>query len=425
MKFIEKFISASTFKDLSTLIGGTAISAVIPIITAPIMARLFSPENYGLLAVFLSVNGLISVVLVSGYSQAIMLPKNVLKAKQIVWFSLFITLGISILCLIFIGLLFLYSNFSKTFEISIWFFLIPFTVFFGGVASTLNIWANRVKEYKNIAKNRITQALLTAGIQIFLGIVIKGETGLLIGLVFGQVYSAVALVLVFYYKKSANNIGSPIIRRFRSVANDYKKLVLFSTPSEFINNLINQMPIFLLTYFGGISGQTLVGNFSFTQRFLGLPQQFLSSSIVDIFKQKAADNYRESENCRPIFVKTAKVLTLLAIIPFIIFFLFAPQIFIFVFGDKWFLAGVFSKYLSILFFLRFIVSPLSYTFILAGKFTEDFLIHLIFFVTLLVGFYIGNYFLEDKKYLVLVYSLIYSSIYILYFVRSYKFSKTI
>ncbi len=416
---LDKFISPGTFKNISTLMTGTVISAIIPILTAPIMSRIFAASNYGVLGLYMSISGLIGVLAYSHYTQAIMLPKENSEARQVVWFAISFSTVVSLCAMLVFIMLYFFTNVISSSEIHLWYFFIPVSIFLNGVNAAILTWANRLQSYKQLSYNRVIQALITVVVQITLGILIKNETGLMVGLLTGQLVSVVLLVWKFGTKLETG-IGSFESAGFKKIAVQYKNLLFYSTPSEFINNLINQTPIFLLQKFGGIS---YVGYYSFTQRFLGLPQMFLSSAIVDIFKQKASALYSHTGNCRPLFIKTFKVLTGLAIVPAIVAVLFAPQIFTFVFGARWLTAGIFAQYLSVMFFFRFIASPLSYIYIIAGKLKEDFLIHLFFLFLTTASFYLSNLFFEDKKIMILNYAIAYSFVYIIYLVRSYKFSK--
>lgn len=417
---VEKIVSKQTLRNISTLMGGTLIAAIIPIISAPVMSRLYEPKFYGVLGLYMSVTGLVGILAYTNYAQAIMMAKEDDDSKQIVWFSLLISFIISCLCVLIILLISGFTNLIHDSEAGSWYFFVPLSVFFNGINYILLIWANRIKNYRNLAFNRVIQAIITVTIQIVLGLKLKDETGLMAGLLFGQFLSAFLLVLEFYFKNKTFHIGKPDFGKFRHIAKKYRNFPLYSTPSEFINNFINQTPIFFLQKFGGAS---YVGNFTFTQRFLGLPQQFLSSAIVDVFKQKASEAYNHTGNCRQIYVKTLKLLSGLAFVPFVIVVFFAPQIFSFVFGDKWAEAGVFAQFLSILFFFRFIVSPLSYVYFIAGRNKEDFALHILFLLLTSIAFYTGNYFFEDKKMMIVCYSIVYSMMYIGTLLRSYKFSK--
>jgi O-antigen/teichoic acid export membrane protein len=416
---LKKFISPGTAKNISTLMTGTVISAIIPIITAPIMSRLFTANDYGILGLYMSISGLIGVIAYSHYSQAIMLPKDDEDARQVLWFSAFFSTVVSLIALVAFIVLLYFTKYINTSSLRFWFFFIPVSIFLNGVNAILLIWANRMQKYLQLSYNRVIQALITAIVQIVIGLLVKNETGLLIGLLLGQSLSVLLLLRVFF-NTGEFGIGKPDTREFKKIAGQYKRLLIYSTPSDFINNLINQTPIFLLQKYAGVS---YVGYYNFTQRFLGLPQQFLSSAIVDVFKQKASYNYSQYGNCREVFVKTFKVLSLIAIIPFVIIILFAPSLFSFAFGQQWYNAGIFAQFLGIMFFFRFIISPLTYVYIIAGKMKEDFVLHIAFLVLTTASFYISNLLFENKNFMILIYACTYSIVYLVYLIRSYKFSK--
>lgn len=415
---LHKIVSAKTFTSLTTLFSGTFISTLIPILFAPVMTRIFTTSDYGVLGLYMSIGGLIGVLAYSHYPQSIMLTKEDESARQAMWFSIAFSTMAAFFTLLVLLALYFFSDTVKSSPLQYWLLLIPFSVFFNGLSASIMVWANRHQAYKVLASNRIIQAVLTVIIQITFGLLINNETGLLLGLIMGQFTSAF-LLWIRFRKEGNDSLRKPQLNTFKAVAFEYRKLLFFSTPSNFINNLINQTPIFLLQKFGGTA---YVGSYNFTQRILGIPQLFLSSAIVEVFKQKAALAYNTNGNCREIFVKTGKALFLLAIVPFTLIILFSPSIFAFVFGEEWRMAGEFARFLGVLFFFRFIVSPLSYVYYIAGKLKEDFWIHILFLIVTTASFYIGDLLFPEKKYLLLLYSISYSSVYILTFFRSYKFA---
>lgn len=418
---LDKYISAGTFTNLTTLFSGTVLSTIIPIVFAPVMTRIFTTSDYGVLGLYMSISGLIGVMAYVHYPQAIMLSKDDENARQVMWFSIGFSSAVALLSLVIFVFLFLLSHRVATSPLKFWWFFIPLSILFNGISASMMVWANRHQQYKILASNRVIQAVLTVTIQIGFGLAFNNETGLVMGLLMGQLTSAFLLWLRFR-KRGKASLNKPEIKTFKRIAVEHRKLLFYSTPSEFINNLINQTPIFLLQKFGGTA---YVGSYNFTQRLLGMPQLFLSSAIVEVFKQKATAAYNSAGNCRDIFLKTFKALGLLAILPFTLIILFSPSVFAFVFGEEWRMAGEFARFLGILFLFRFVISPLSYMYYIAGKFKEDFIIHILFLITTTLSFYIGNLFVEETKYLILVYALTYTSVYMVYLIRAFQFSKGI
>jgi teichuronic acid exporter len=182
-----------------------------------------------------------------------------------------------------------------------------------------------------------------------------------------------------------------------------------------VNNGINQLPVFLLGY---LSSTSAVGYYNMNQRILGLPIYFVSNSLGEVFRQRASEDFHQKGSCRPIFIKTLKVLLLLSIVPFAIITLWGQDIFAWALGEKWRNAGVYTQALALMFFFRFIANPLSYVYVIAGNLKGDFLNHIYFFVSsLLILYFLIPVSVTTALF---AFSLNYSLIYIMVLFRSYQ-----
>ena len=74
---------------------GTTIAQAIPIAISPILTRMYSPESFGVLAIFISVATVISVIANLRYQLAIVQPKKDEDAAAIVILSMIIAAIIS------------------------------------------------------------------------------------------------------------------------------------------------------------------------------------------------------------------------------------------------------------------------------------------------------------------------------------------
>ena len=149
----------------------------------------------------------------------------------------------------------------------------------------------------------------------------------------------------------------------------------------------------------------------------------LSTAVSEVFRQRASADYARLKNCSEIYKKTFKSLVLIGIGPFLIFLLLSPELFAFVFGSTWRYSGELAQVMALLFFCRFIISPLSSLYYIAGKQKEDFILHGWMAVSTAAVMYFGGQIFSEPKHLVLAYVLNYASIYSIYLVRSRTFSK--
>lgn len=133
---------------------------------------------------------------------------------------------------------------------------------------------------------------------------------------------------------------------------------LYSMPADFINVFSNQLPIFFI---GAKFGTISVALYALTVRVLGAPISLLAGSILTVFKEKAATEYREKGQCVDAYLYALRSLLTIALIPFCIAWLLAESAFALIFGESWRNAGQIAQILIPMYFLKFIASPLGYT----------------------------------------------------------------
>src|SRR5262245_30412759 len=83
---------------------GTTLAQAIPIAVAPILTRLYNPEDFGVFALLMSVISVIGVIATARYELAIMLPKEDADAVNILILSVIITTFVSAVTCLFIFL---------------------------------------------------------------------------------------------------------------------------------------------------------------------------------------------------------------------------------------------------------------------------------------------------------------------------------
>ncbi len=71
-----KITKGSFLHNIAVLATGTALAQIIPLLASPILTRLYSPEAFGLFAVFIAIIMSISPAVMGSYELAIVLPKR-------------------------------------------------------------------------------------------------------------------------------------------------------------------------------------------------------------------------------------------------------------------------------------------------------------------------------------------------------------
>ena len=173
-------------RNVLTLMTGTTIAQAIPIAISPILTRIYTPEDFGVFALYMSVASILSVIAAGRYELAIMLPKKDEDAINIVALSILISFFISFISFLVI---FLFNakitNLLGNSEISNWLYFIPITVLLTGMYRSFNYWSNRKKQYKRLATSKIIQSFTTSSTNLSMGFGGFGASGLILGGVLG------------------------------------------------------------------------------------------------------------------------------------------------------------------------------------------------------------------------------------------------
>ena len=206
--FFKKVKSDNFLKDTNILLIGTIISQIIVIATVPILSRIFSPKDYGLLTLFNSILVITANIVTLSYPIRIILPKKYLESLQLVIISILLSLGIGIILLLLSFLL--PNSFINLINVGILGRWLPFAIIGGillSITNTLNYWFNRNSLYKRIAILQVMQSIILAFFSLVLGFL-----SIVDGLVFAQIFAFSTSIIIFIlfselkYKKE-NFIG--------------------------------------------------------------------------------------------------------------------------------------------------------------------------------------------------------------------------
>ncbi|WP_063856850.1 lipopolysaccharide biosynthesis protein [Grimontia celer] len=414
---IRKIIPRSEFsRNVITLMTGTAVAQAIPIAISPILTRIYSPDEFGLFAIFMAIVSILGVVSTGRYELAIMLPKKDEDALYVAISSFFICslLSVVILAIVVVSGDALSILLDKP-KIKKYLYLVPFFIFVSGSYQTLNYWLNRKKRYKTISLNRTVQSGTSNFSQLGFG-VLGQSYGLIVGTLMGQIFS-----LLFLFRSSdglkPKSFKIKKIKLF-SIMRKYSDFPKFDVPSSLINIAANQMPSILLA---SIFGGAVSGYYYLTQRVLQAPITLISSSVLDVFKQKASEDYKSYGNCKSIFRKTFLTLTLISLPPSLVLYIYIEDLFSIIFGEQWKESGTYAKILIPALCLRFIVNPLSFMIYVAQKQVVNLFGMSLLFIMVLVGIIISDTSTEAIASI----SISFVTVYLLYLFVSARIAKAI
>lgn len=388
-RIILRLLPKSRFaRSVTLLAGGAAAGQAIIVAASPILTRLYSPEDFGVLAVFASLLGILGVVASLRYQLAIPLPENDEEAANVTVLSLLIVVGSSILTAAIV--IPFRSPISEALNVPLladYIWLLPLGLLLTGFYEVFNYWAIRKKEFSAIAQTRLTQSLGMVGVQI--GGHAIGPMALLMGRVFGQAAGIFRLVKVVLNNRSqfltVNLVG------LVASSKKYRSFPLVSTWSALSSSGGAQLPPLLIAM---IMGPAAAGLYALTSRVMSLPIGVISKSMGDVFYSEAIDAKAEGALgflVADIYSKMVFVgLPVAAVLVFS-----APEVFRVLFGDSWARSGELASWMTVGVFFQFVTTPPGRVFLILERHGYALFFQFFFLLTSLVSIAVGGLWYED------------------------------
>lgn len=388
----------------------------------PFLSRIYLPEEYAIVTIFLSVNALIAPFATLSYHHALIVETDDDRAKKAFNLNMAINAIFFVVALLLV-LLFnrAICNYFNNQELAVVLPLAPVFVFLSTVNVLFTYWANRKKEYRIISQARILNSLLYPAMALGIGLLWRGYAGLFIGVFTAMLTSTIYIVVAIRRKYGSIWQFSGMRGEFLRIMRANRKFMMFSLPVELLSNFLAQIPVFLIGKVGRNDMKDL-GYYNRSNMILGVPATLVSGSISEVFRQRAAEDLQRTGSCRQILLKVVKKLFLIAVVPFTLIVLFSDDIVRLLLGPKWMGASVFLKIMALMFFFKFVVSPVTYIMNLRHKQGLDLLMHVLLIVGIFITYFINQWLQLGLNTFMFLYSACYSLFYIIYFFICLKYS---
>lgn len=357
MELVTRLKNSQFVQSIAILATGTALAQAIPVLASPILTRLYTPSDFGLLALFLGIVSSISPAVCGRYEVASVLPNSDAHGKQVFVIALFFAVVISSLFLVFLGVAHSWIiQLIDAEKLGKWLYITAVALLLTGVFQAGLYYSNRLKRYKLMAKTKLVQAVVVVLISIILGMSGIGFTGLLIGNVLGLL---LATGYIYYANRFAltNGVFSNWNKKYILMSR-YREFPLFNASSSLLDGVTLSLPIFFLAHY---FPDSVVGYFALVLRIANAPMSFISQSISQVNLKKVVDLVNERREVAPYLYKLTFILIAIVSIPTVLFILWAPELFSIIFGSRWHEAGVYCQILMPALAMRFVASTLSST----------------------------------------------------------------
>ncbi len=354
-QFSTTTANGSILRNMMILASGTAGAQVIAFAAMPIITRIYSPSDFGVLSIFIAILSLLVPFATFRYSVAIPLPRRSQTAVSVLALSVLLSFAVAIFMTIvlFFSADYIFVLFSVSVLSQYW-WLLPIALLGAGVYETLVSWSTREKQFKIIAKTKMTQSIASSIVKIVLGFLAFKPFGLLIGHVVAQVAGIGSIVsqsqAVFLQNKKHITLS-----RIFFLAKRYSDFPKYQIASRFLLAFASQAPLMFVAW---LYDSEITGQLALSLMVLGIPIALIGSTMGQAYYGEIAKIGKKNvSKIKEITFSLIKKLFVLSIMPFLVLLLFGEVLFSFIFGVNWAQAGVFSSILAFYLVAQFISSP--------------------------------------------------------------------
>lgn len=331
MLSLKNITQSKLIRNSAKLLSANAIAQAIGLLVYPILSRLYTPEDFGLLNLFLGLGGLLVLLSTAEYQYAILLPREERKSKGAFQVCMVLLLSTTLLLVLTMPFRESIALCFKAERLVDYYFLLPIFVLLGGLWNVLNMYYTRKKLFNAVSAYQLSQSILSSGAKIALFYTPLQMGGLLYATVIASLGACVATISR-HLKSQLKELLSFDKLAIKTALTEYRKFPLFSLPRAFANNLSNTLPTLLLTPFFGLS---LVGYFSMAVTLAFRPIAMICNSIHQVLFQRVVEQVNLQQSIIGLF-KRYSLYTILLIIPiFVVLYILMPTLVIWLLGEGW------------------------------------------------------------------------------------------
>jgi O-antigen/teichoic acid export membrane protein len=358
---LSAMMSGDFFRDVAKLSIGTIGGRLITLAALPIATRLYTPEHFSLLAVYLAVVSTLGVAACLRLEIAIPIVDDDDVAANLLAVSLAalaLVFGIAVVVVLTLPELITQWLGNPGIEAYLW--LIPFGVILSGGYSAFQSWTTRARRFERLARTRVHQAAIGTGTILALGWAGVAPLGLLLGSILNIGAGGLNLAMQAR-RQDRQSFRAITFRGMQESLSQYRRYPIFSTPEAMFNVASLQLPILLIAAQGGAE----VGYLMLAMQLMTAPMALLGQSISQVYASRASEAKREGRLSQ-LTMKIMVRLMLIGFAPLILAGVLAPIVFPWIFGADWARAGEIVAWLVPWIALQFVASPVSIVMFVLG-----------------------------------------------------------
>jgi O-antigen/teichoic acid export membrane protein len=345
-------------RNVAVIAGSQALGQVITIGIAPVLTRLYGPEDYGVMAVWGGLLATLVGIAALRYDWTIPIPKEDRDAAALLILTFWIAGAVTVAVCVAVAVVW-WSDAALGWiqPLRPYAWLLPIGVLGAAVYQSLSVWVIRHQDLKPLARTRVTQAATGAGISLVGGLAGLGPIGLIAGHLTSQV-AGTRLLAVRVWRDHSALLRDVRLEDIVRVARRYMRTAFAACGSSFLNTAgLEWTPIVLAAYYAPRE----VGWFALSTRVVAVPIGLVGTSVAQAFWSEAAKSVHEDPQRLQLQFRRAARALMWVSVAVAGLGLTSPWFLHYIFGAReWAGMSLYTLYLTPLFVARVIVSPISH-----------------------------------------------------------------
>lgn len=272
------------------LAGGSAAGQAIVLLATPLLARLYTPAEFGAWNVFSSIASVLVVVACLRFEVAIPLPPDERTAFRLLVLASAAPIGMAALVLAGVAGIQLLGpgRWSLTSSGVLW--LLPLAVVAGGIYQAVTYWSTRRGAFGVAAQTKLIQGTASVAQQAGFGLLHPGALALVAGDVLSRGLGTFSLARLAA-ETARRELPAMNLRVLRETARAYRRFSLLGTVSAVINATALSLapPLFAALY-----GEDTAGHLGLGTRLIVAPATLLTMAVSQVLFARLASLANEA-----------------------------------------------------------------------------------------------------------------------------------
>lgn len=382
--FVSKIWNSPSVRDVGKLLSANVIAQALGLLIYPFLTRLYSPDDFGLLNLFMSIGGILALLSTSEYQNAILLPSQETEAAKVARTALSLLSGWVVLITLTIPFSDSIAHFFNAPELScVYWLLVPFVIA-SGCWAIYNSWLTRRREYGRISGYQLNQSVIGVLTKLLFGWVGWLRSGLVVSSI---VSPFIALLVAASRNKDAfrdlwKSCGEPL----KEVAYKYRRFPIYSMPRTLINNLSGNLPALMLTPYFGLNQ---LGFFAMAMTLAFRPISMITSSMHQVLFERVSKSVRNKESIAPWLQKQWLKMAFVVVPSMAILTIFMSWLVRLFLGAGWEETAILIRYMIPWMTCVFLIAPLAFISDVFGKQKLFLIIEIVYLALRVVAMLIG------------------------------------